>query len=98
MPRPHLSAMDERLRDCSGFLFIGFSCLDSHVVKRFAAVDRFSRFDMVNGGHAAGRSAYGRLCAASRAFSNCIPEDVTSDCGFLEFVRGGHLRDFLRVI
>jgi len=97
-PRAHLSVMDERLPDCSGFLFIGFSCLDLHVVKRFAAVGRFSRFDMVNGTHALGGAAYRRLAAASPAFSNCVPEDVTSDCGFLDFVRGGHLRDFLSVI
>lgn len=97
-PPEHIEAMGQRLRDCSGFLYIGFSCLDSHVIKLFSTVPTFSRFEIVNGTSAFGRDAYARLAAASSAFSGCVPEDVTSEFGFREFVRDGHLRKFLSVI
>jgi hypothetical protein len=97
-PAAHLQVMDRQLRECSGFIFIGFSCLDSHVINRFAQVPRFSRLEMVNGTHAFGRSAYTKLAAASPVFDGCRPEDVTTNFGFREFVRDGRLQAFLSVV
>ena len=93
-PPVHIERAVRRLNDCSALLVVGFSGLDSHVLKLLPRLDQFKQIGFVHESHKAAQETVRRFAGDA---ASLLAEDVAINMGFGRFVGQGHLRRFLNV-
>jgi hypothetical protein len=92
-PPGHAKTAKAFLSDCTDFLVLGFSGLDTHVLRLLKDVPCVNRFTIVNEDHKSAQEAIERICAVNPLFSE-TPGEYPAN-GFAAFTGQGHLEAFL---
>lgn len=93
----HIEYTTEFLRQCTDFLIIGFSGLDSHVLGLLAVVPSVQNVEIVNGTSDEGRNTLDRISSASPAFAFATDRASKFHGGLASYIGDGGFGKFLEV-
>jgi hypothetical protein len=97
-PAAHVDDLRRRIASCSHILILGFSCLDTHVLRLLAGTPpELKRVVIVNGNNAEGMRARNRLATVFE--SDALSDDArpVTDKGFGSAMREGDIAAFLEI-
>lgn len=92
-PPSHLETLTAVLPNCQDFLVIGFSGLDTHVLRLLKTVRAVNNFAIVNGSGQAAAETLGRFAQQNGLFNRGVC--LASDSGFTAFLEQRHFKTFL---